>query len=508
MNMIVFPENFLWGVSTSGFQFEMGDSAGRNIDSNTDWYVWVHDPVNIQRSTVSGDLPENGVDYWSMYKSDHRIAKRLGLNAYRIGIEWSRIFPKDTSMIKVGVENASDGNIAKIEIDDYALESLEEAASKDALNHYRDVIEDLRTKEFKVFVCLNHFTLPLWIHDPITARDTGLRKGPKGWVDQGTIIEFTKYAAYMAWKLGDLVDKWATFNEPMVIPETGYLIPQSGFPPGLNNYKASKKAAQNLAIAHSLAYDVVKRIDTIKADDDSEDKAEVGLIHNVIPTRPLEVERESDVKAAEFMEHLHNHFFLQSVCNGWLDENFNGVKDKGEVKGYLEERLDWLGVNYYTRSVVKGKKSLLARVFAGIPVIPDMAENYGFVCKPNSFSAEAMPTSDLGWEVYPEGLLDSLRSMAKYGKPMYVTENGVADAKDTLRSEFIVDHLKVLDRAIDEENIDVRGYFHWALTDNYEWAEGFRMKFGLYSVDLETKRRSERKSAKTYKKTMRFLKSK
>ncbi|MCZ2808635.1 MAG: beta-galactosidase BgaS [Candidatus Bathyarchaeota archaeon] len=494
-----FPENFLWGVSTSGFQFEMGDHAGKNVDPNTDWFVWVCNAENLRSGTVSGDVPEKGIDYWSLFEEDHKIAEKLGLDAYRIGIEWSRIFPRSTSLIEVGVKRAKDGKIAEIDVDDLALERLEEIADERALNHYRIMIEDLRGRDFKVFLCLNHFSLPLWVHDPIMVRKTRLRKGPRGWVEENTIIEFIKYAAYMAWKLGGFVDKWATFNEPMVIPETGYLIPQSGFPPGLSNFKASKKAAQHLAIAHSLAYDVIKRMDTIKADDDSANKAEVGLIHNVIPTKPLEVERESDVEAAEFMGHMHNHFFLQAVCNGWLDENFNGIKNKGEVKGYLGERLDWLGVNYYTRLVVKGKKSLLSRIFAGIPVIPDKAENYGFVCQPNSYSAEAKPTSDLGWEVYPEGLLDALKDMTKYRKPMYITENGVADAKDTLRSEFIVDHLKVLERAIDEEKIDVRGYFHWALTDNYEWAEGFRMKFGLYSVDLETKIRSERKSAKTYR---------
>jgi len=496
---MVFPENFLWGVSISGFQFEMGDSARRSIDRNTDWYVWVHDTVNIQRGVVSGDLPENGVNYWSLYKSDHRIAKRLGLNAYRIGIEWSRIFPKSTSMIEVGVEKASDGNIAEIEVDDSALESLEEAANTDALNHYRAVIEDLRARDFKVFVCLNHFTLPLWIHDPTTVRDTRLRKGPKGWVDEETIIEFTKYAAYMALKLGDIVDKWATFNEPMVVPETGYIMPQSGFPPALNNFKASKKAALHMAIAHARAYDAMKRMDTVKADEDSLYPADVGLIHNVIPATPLVAERESDVKAAEFLDRMHNHFFPQSVCNGWLDENLNGVKDGGEVKSYVGQRLDWLGVNYYTRSVVKGRRSILARLFAGIPVIPEMAKNYGFLCQPGGTSADGMPISDFGSEIYPEGMLDALKAMERYERPIYITENGVADAKDVFRPEFIIDHLKVIDRAINEKKIDIRGYLLWSLTDNYEWAKGFSMKFGLYSVDLKTKRRRERKSAKIYK---------
>ena len=494
-----FPQKFLWGTSNSGFQFEMGDSAGLNVDSGSDWYLWVHDKTNIEKGVVSGDLPENGVDYWNLYKKDHNIAHRLGLNAYRIGIEWSRIFPKSTAAIKVKFEKAADGSFAKIEVDDAALKRLDEVADKVAVNHYRAMIEDLRNKGIKVFVCLNHFTLPLWIHNPITVRDTKLRQGPKGWADKQIIVEFTKYSAYVAWKLGDVVDEWATFNEPMVMPETGYLIPQSGFPPGLNNFLVSRKVAFNLAVAHARAYDVIKKADTVKADEDSASAADVGVIHNVIPAMPFRAENEADVKAADFLNRMHNHYFPQSACSGWVDRNLNGLLGKGEIKDYLKDRLDWLGVNYYTRAVVKGKKSLLARIFAGMQAVPGMAENYGFLCKPNSTSADGRPVTDSGWEIYPEGLLEALKAMHRYGRPLYVTENGLADVKDTLRPQFLIDHLKILEKAINEEKINVKGYFHWALTDNYEWAKGFSMKFGLCEVELKTKKRKERKSAMAYK---------
>ena len=106
---MIFPADFLWGVSNSGFQFEMGSSSGENIDPNTDWYAWVHDPSNIQKGIVSGDLPERGINYWDLYKQDHTTAKKLGLNAFRTGIEWSRVFPTSTSTVEVGVEKASDG---------------------------------------------------------------------------------------------------------------------------------------------------------------------------------------------------------------------------------------------------------------------------------------------------------------------------------------------------------------------------------------------------------------
>ena len=500
---MIFPANFLWGVSSSGFQFEMGDPAGEGVDPNTDWYAWVHDPSNVEKGIVSGDLPEKGVDYWGLYKLDHTIARKLGLNAYRMGIEWSRIFPASTSAVEVEVKRASDGNVAKIEVDESALEDLEKIADKRAVSHYRDVVEDLRANDFEVFVCLNHFSLPLWIHNPLIVRKTRLRQGPKGWVDENTIVEFTKYAAYMAWKMGDMVDNWATFNESSVIPETGYLIAESGFPPALNNFRVARKVARHLVIAHSRSYDVIKKIDTVKADGKSGCAANVGLIHNVIPARPLSRERKSDAKAAEFMNAMHNHFFIQSVCSGWLDENLDGLKEKGEMKDYLGERLDWLGVDYYSRLVVRGKTSVLAKLFAGIPAVPEIVPDFGYACQPNSKSVDGLQTSDSGWEIYPEGMLEALKAMKTYGKPLYVTENGVADGKDAFRPSFIVEHLKVLEKAIREEKIDVRGYFHWALTDNYEWARGFGHKFGLFSVDPETKSRRSRKSAEVYREILK-----
>jgi beta-galactosidase len=495
-----FPKNFLWGASTSGFQFEMGDKAGKNVDTNTDWYAWVHDARNIENGLVSGDLPENGIDYWSLYMKDHDIAKSLGLNAYRIGIEWSRIFPESTSEVNVGVDRASDGNFSKIEIDEQAIEELDHRANKEALDHYRAVINDLKTKGLKVFVCLNHFTLPLWIHNPIVARNTKLSKGPRGWFDQESIVEFTKYAAYMAWKFGDIVDSWATFNEPMVVSEAGYLAPESGFPPGINNFRAFKKVALNMAVAHARAYDAIKKMDTIKADEDSPNPANVGLINDVIPAKPFDEKNELDVKATNFLDDLHNKFFPRSIIHGQLHENLDAAKEGKEIKDYLQHRLDWLGVNYYTRVVVKGKKSILARLFAGALAVPEMMQNYGFLCEPNSKSADGMPTSDFGWEAFPEGMLEALKAMARYERPLYIMENGTADAKDAIRPKFIIDHLQTLSKALNEEKIDVRGYFHWSLTDNYEWAKGFSMKFGLFAVDFESKSRVKRKSADIYKK--------
>ena len=130
------------------------------MDQYTDWFKWVHDARNIRKKVVSGDLPEGGINYWEFYKTDHNLAEGLGMNVYRLGIEWSRIFPSSTAGVNVDVDVASDG-IARVNIDQDDVQRLESLADGDALNHYETVINDLRDRGFKVIVCLNHFTLPL-----------------------------------------------------------------------------------------------------------------------------------------------------------------------------------------------------------------------------------------------------------------------------------------------------------------------------------------------------------
>lgn len=177
---MVFPDKFLWGVSSCGFQFEMGDPSSASLDEGTDWFAWVHNKQNIEKKAVSGDFPEDGPNYWFLYKEDHKICADLGLNAYRLGIEWSRIFPKSTRELKVDIEKLDDGGISGIHAEESFMEKLEKIANNDALNHYRLMILDLKEKEIEPFVCLNHYTLPLWIHDPIVARNSKLKAGFRG----------------------------------------------------------------------------------------------------------------------------------------------------------------------------------------------------------------------------------------------------------------------------------------------------------------------------------------
>ncbi len=487
-------KDFLWGVSLSGFQFEMGGTEKSSIDPNTDWFIWVHDKHNITENIVSGDLPEDGPGYWTMFREDHELAQSLGMNCFRIGVEWSRIFPRSTEEVKVEYDVDDLELISRIALREEHLFELDRYANGEAIQRYREIISDLRRRGFKVIVNLNHFTLPLWIHDPIRARDTGLEEGPLGWLREKTIVEFVKYSAYIAWKLGDLVDLWSVFNEPNVVAVAGYIFP-SGFPPGVQRPDAYMRAIINMAVAHARAYDAIKAFDKVRADRESWEPALVGLIQSISPGYPLDPNNPRDISAAENFSYLYNEWFIDAVSKGEVDIDFNGEVDSEERIYHMYGRLDWIGVNYYSRQVLKG----LAE--PQIPFSPitnfEIVKGYGGECEPNSKSKDNRPTSDFGWEIFPEGLYDAIRVVAKYGKPILVTENGIADRDDKLRPWFLVNHVAQVLKARDD--FDVRGYLHWSLIDNYEWARGFSMRFGLVEVDFDTKKRVRRKSAYIFK---------
>ena len=216
---VPFPDGFLWGTAISGFQSDMG--LGAPNDPNSDWWVWVHDAANVASEVVSGDLPEDGPGYWLRFADDAKLArKKVKLNAQRLGIEWSRIFPTSTASVD------GSGGIGATE-----LAALDALASQSAVSHYRDVFTALRARRLEPMLTLNHFSLPTWIHDPIGVRDayagvdpfSGVVPSlsvPGGWLDAVTIGEFEKLAAYAAWKFGDLVDLWCTLNEPATPTDT------------------------------------------------------------------------------------------------------------------------------------------------------------------------------------------------------------------------------------------------------------------------------------------------
>ncbi len=430
----------------------------------SDWWVWVHNHENIVSGLVSGDLPENGPGYWHLYKTDHELAEKLGMDIMRGCIDWSRIFPKPTFNVEVDVHRDEYGNITYIEISEKAIQKLDEIADKKAVDHYREILLDWKKRGKTLILNLYHWPIPLWLHDPIKVRRLGPDRAPSGWLDKKTIVEFVKYVTYIAYKLGDLVDLWSTMNEPNVIYEQGYRFIKSGFPPGYLSFEASRKVAKNLVEAHARAYEAIHEYS---------DKP-VGIIY-VLPW--IETIDEASNEELEGIKR-ETYAFLDSICHG----RSSIVGDRPD----LRKHVDWIGVNYYSRMVYGGK-----------PLKPQ--GGYGFLCGSRSYSRDGRPCSDFGWEIYPEGLGRLLREVwKKYDTPLFVSENGIADATDKYRSYYIVSHLVEVYNAI-KEGVDVKGYLHWSLTDNYEWASGFKMRFGLVYVDYETKKRYLRPSALVFR---------
>ena len=364
------------------------------------------------------------------------------------------------------VEKDEDGNIVAVDVPERAIEEMEKLADMKALEHYREIYSDWKGRG-KVFILnLYHWPLPLWLHDPIAVRRLGPDRAPSGWLDERSVVEFVKFAAFVAYHLNDLVDMWSTMNEPNVVYEQGYTRPNSGFPPGYLSFESSTKAARNMAQAHARAYDVIKE----------HSKAPVGLIYSFVWHDALNKEAEDIVK-----EIRKRHYdFVTAVHSG----SSGLLGERPDMKG----KLDWIGVNYYTRVAYRMNNGSI-----------EVPPGYGYMCERGGFAKSGRPASDFGWEIYPEGLENILKDLHRiYGLPLMVTENGIADAADRYRPYYLVSHLKAVHSAM-EAGADVRGYLHWSLTDNYEWAQGFRMRFGLVHVDFETKKRYLRPSALVFR---------
>ena len=489
-----FPPGFLWGTALAGFQAEAGQ--GRNLDPNSDWFAWTHDQGNIDEGIVSGDLPEDGPGHWRRFRSDLDLAAGdLHNNAFRFSVEWSRIFPRSTEGIDVG---------RRIGIKD--LKALDRVANKRALRHYREVLMAASRRGLTPFVTLHHWTLPTWLHDPVATRAALAGRDPSGplpeleaggWLQRTTVGEFRKYAAYLAWKLGKRADFWSPVNEPMVIVANGFVnvagLTEANWPPGAFSFSGASRVLRNLERANSVAYNQLKLRDRGDADGDGRD-SQVGPVMNMIGFTPADPSSAADREATGHADYLFNRLLLDAIVDGDVDADADGEISEAERDRH-GRKADFVGLNYYFRGRVTALPGPLTPLIPVLDFLP--ATSYS---SPSDPSAPPCPTScsEHGAEIYPRGFREVLGTAGSYGLPVYVTENGIADADDDQRPAYLRSHLKQLRRAIRRDGVDARGFFQWSLTDNLEWVYGFGPKFGLYSVDSATLERSPRPSARLY----------
>jgi beta-glucosidase/6-phospho-beta-glucosidase/beta-galactosidase len=462
-----FPASFHWGVATAGFQAEGG--PGSPVDPNSDWYKWVHDPINQLLGLTHG-VPENGPGTDVSYDDDAALAQgELGMNTFRMGIEWSRIFPNSTASVNIsdegGVVSAAD------------LEALDVLANQGEVQHYRDVFASLRAHDLEPLITVNHFTLPAWVNDPTTTRvlaQLGLPAPNAGWLSPGTPAEFEKYAAYVAWKYGDQVDNWTVLNEPVPPVLTQFLsIPGvvPSWPPGVIRPDLASTFLVNEAKGYVGAYDAIHLWDTTEATG-GQPAAFVGFANNMIPARPANPVNPLDVQAADAWNDFYNNWFPRAVIDGWVDANLDGIQTPDEIHADFMDKVDFVGVQYY------GSQPMQGFGLAPIPGFPWLQGIPGR-CTPS-------PTcSDFNQPTDPGGLREVLEVAASYGKPIWITENGIADAGDSKRPSYIVNHIAVVQDLV-AHGMDIRGYTYWSFVDNLEWANGYDLEFGLYGSDPTT----------------------
>lgn len=463
-----FDPDFHWGVAHAGFQAEGG--PGSPVDPNSDWYKWVHDPINQLLGLTHG-VPEDGPGTYVMYDTDAALAReQLGMNTFRMGIEWSRIFPESTASVDI----SDDGGVVTLE----DLEALDALANDAEVQHYADVLASLREHGLEPMVTVTHFSLPSWVHDPTTTRvlaQLGLPAPAAGWLSPTTPVEFRKYAAYLAWKYGDQVDNWATINEPFPPVLTQFLaIPGvvPAWPPGLIRPDLASTFLVNQAKGHVAAYDEIHTWDTEVATD-GQPAAFVGFTNNMVPARPANPVNPLDVQAADAWNQTFNRWFPNAVIDGWVDANLDGVKTADEIHPEFIDKVDFMGVQYYGSQPMQG---------FGIAPIPGLPFLQGL---PGRCSADSPTCSDFNQPIDPGGFREVLETAASYGVPLWVTENGIADDEDTKRPGYIANHIAVVQDLV-AHGTDIRGYTYWSFVDNLEWAEGYELKFGLYASDPTT----------------------
>ena len=333
-------------------------------------------------------------------------------------------------------------NAHRLSLEWSRIEPEEGVFSKAELDHYRKVIAALVERGIEPVVTLHHFSNPVWL----------AKSG--GWENPDTIKFFLRYVELVTQTLADKVKFWVTINEPMIYIYYGYVV--GAWPPQKKSFSAGRRVKKNFTLAHIKAY---------------------KLIHGLYKKRGLP---DPMVSIAQNMQafvtcrpslrnslavYLRNRMFNFSFINTLRRKN----------------TLDFIGLNYYARNIAETHSWTLKHL-----LLDD--------CKDNHLPAKK---NSLGWDIYPEGIYQLLIYSKRYRLPVFILENGICTEDDTLRWEYISQHLKSIHHAI-SEGVRVMGYLYWSLLDNYEWDKGFAPRFGIVGMDYHSFERTARDSAKKF----------
>ncbi|HEX6005006.1 MAG TPA: GH1 family beta-glucosidase [Burkholderiales bacterium] len=429
-----FPQGFLWGSATSAYQVEgapLADGAGPSI-----WQRFAHTPG----MTHDGDTGDVACDHYHLYRDDIALMRALGLQAYRFSIAWARVLPQGRGRV-----------------------------NEAGLDFYERLVDALLENGIEPMATLYHWDLPAALDD----------RG--GWLNPDIAGWFAEYAQLVFRRIDGRVKLWATLNEPWVVTDGGYL--HGALAPGHRNRFEAPLASHNLMRAHGMAVRAYR----------AEGRHEIGLVVNLEPKYPAS-SSAADVAATARADAYMNRQYLDPVFLGRYPDELRAIFGEAwpewppEDHALIRERLDFIGVNYYTRNVTRHDEN--AWPLHASPVRQKQATY-----------------TETGWEVFPQGLTDILLWVkGRYGNPpVYITENGAAfydpptvtgdTLEDPLRVDYLRRHLRAVGEAL-RQGCNVRGYFAWSFMDNLEWSLGYSKRFGIVHVDFATRRRTPKASAR------------
>jgi beta-glucosidase len=359
---------------------------------------------------------------------------RDGSSPARAADHWNRVAEDVGLLAELGVRHYRLGlEWARIEPGEGAIDAV-------AVAHYRDELVRLRDAGIRPLVTLHHFGEPGWFADA------------GSWLGANAVPRFLRFVETVVRELGDLVTDWVTVNEPNIYATHGWLY--GGWPPGERSLRHTLAVMQVLVEAHLRAYLLIHRI---------QPEAKVGVAHHLRVFAPRDPRRPAHRAAAATSSRLFQDALVDAVSTGRSRAPLRVPRDLEPGRYY-----DFHGINYYSRSTVSGVGDGVA---AGVPV------------------------NDLGWEIHPRGIVEvAARVHARHPGPIWITENGTADAADGFRARFVYEHLA----EIAASALPIERYYHWCFTDNWEWIEGEVPRFGLVQLDYPSQRRTIKESGRFY----------
>ncbi|MFO7583513.1 MAG: GH1 family beta-glucosidase [Anaerolineales bacterium] len=425
-----FPPNFIWGAATASYQIEGAwdeDGKGESI-----WDRFSHTPGKV----TNGDTGDTACDHYHRYPEDIALMRELGLKGYRFSVSWPRVIPDGVAPVNTK-----------------------------GLDFYDRLVDRLLAANILPFLTLYHWDLPQALED----------KG--GWRNRDTAYYFADYTAVMVKRLGDRVKHWATFNEPLVAAFAGHLWGEHA--PGIKDTKIALQTAHNILVAHGLSVQAIRSVDA---------DLQAGVVLSLWPVEPAEDTPENNAVAEKTWQEGGDILFLDTIFKGhyppagWEKAAENRPQMQPGDMALISQKLDFMGVNYYSRQVVNT---------SGERIYPEDAEY-----------------TEMKWEVHAPAFYRLLTRISREYRlpPLYITENGAsfkdevgADGKvhDPRRQAYLREHFIQVHKAM-QDGVDMRGYFVWSLMDNFEWGHGYSKRFGIIHVDYETLKRTPKDSARWY----------